>query len=52
MTAMPFTSELHHGGVPDSDKGVRRNVVFYDGHKTRVLAVITKLSRLMGMVME
>ncbi len=52
LASLPFTSELSHGGVPDSDKGVRRNVAFYDGHKARILAVITKLGRLMGMVME
>ena len=49
LISMPYMSELSHGGVPDQDKRVRRNVILYDQHKARVDALIEKMGPLTGL---
>ncbi len=44
----PYDSELSHGGEGDTNKIARRNVVFYDSHKDRILALIGKMNTVMG----
>ena len=49
VITMPYLSELSHGGVPDENRGVRRNVAFYDKHSARILALIGRMNPLTGL---
>ncbi len=49
VAAMPFLSDLSHGGIPDDNKVARQSIAFYDKRKTRVMAVIRKLGPLTAM---